>query len=141
MVLSIISYLGKSESKYVVVPLITIILGLVLRLICQSDKFVYSHREYFYWAPNLLTSALLVIFLDYCNHSQVMIPNKDAYVDGVMTAFIVWFCTLFIVIEVIRKWGWSIVAGRPRPTLLGGIIVPDAIGIMLLYSVLLIMES
>lgn len=70
-----------------------------------------------------------------------MIPNKDAYVDGVMTAFIVWFCTLFIVIEVIRKWGWSIVAGRPRPTLLGGIIVPDAIGSMLLYSVLLIMES
>lgn len=83
MVLSIISYLGKSESKYVVVPLITIILGLVLRLICQNDKFVYSHREYFYWAPNLLTSALLVIFLDYCKHSQVVIPNKDEYVDGV----------------------------------------------------------
>ena len=32
------------------------------------------------------------------------IPD-DAYVDCVMTAFIVWFCTLFIVIEVIPSRG------------------------------------
>lgn len=141
MTLSVISYLGKPESKYIVVPLITIILGLVLRLVCQNDKFAYSHREYFYWAPNLLTSALLVIFLDYCNHSQIDIPNKNLYVESVITAFMAWFCTLFIVIGIIRKWGWFDCNGRPRPTLLGGILVPDAIGVMLLYAVLIIMKS
>lgn len=141
MVLSVIGYLGNPESKYVVVPLITIILGLILRLVCQNDKFVYSHREYFYWAPNLLTSALLVIFLDYCNHSQSVIPNKDEYVDSVVTAFMVWFFTLFLEMGLIRKWGWDVVNGKPRPSLIGGIVAPDVIGIILLYAVLRIMKS
>lgn len=139
MLLSIIGYLGQPDSKYVVVPLITIILGLVLKKTCQNDKYLYSYREYFYWAPNLLSSSLLVIFLDYCN--KKLEDKTQEYMDSLMSAFVLWVVTLLSIIFIIRKWGWRDgLLGKPSPTILGGILVPNIICVVMLFAVLKIMS-
>lgn len=136
--LSVISFLSKPDSKYVVVPLITIVFGLFLKKTCQNDKYIYSYREYFYWAPNLLSSSLLVVFLDYCNKSKYSI----SYMDNVISAFVLWVITMLLVIFVVRTWGWrKDLSGKIMPTILGGIIVPNFICIVLLFAVLNIMMS
>lgn len=138
MFLDIIGYLGKTESRYVVVPLITIFFGLFLKRTCQNDKFLYSNREYFYWAPNLLSSSLLVVFLDYCNRGHV--KSNSEYMDRVISAFILWVVTMLLVIWIIRTWGWQKgLNGKISLTIVGGILFPNIICIVLLFAVLNIM--
>lgn len=140
MLLSIIGYLAKPESKFVVVPLITIVFGLFLKRTCQNDRFIYSYREYFYWTPNLLSSSLLVVFLDYCNNGHIKQPAS--YMDNVISAFVLWVITMLLVIWIIRTWGWrKDLYGKITPTILGGILVPNVICIVLLFAVLNIMMS
>ena len=137
----IVEYLGKSSSRYVVVPIITIVVNIAIKYICQNDKYNYSLREYGYLAPQLSTTALLVVFLDFCTNVH-HVENAEIYSMKVIVAFLIWLIVMWVMMIIIRKLGWfRDFDGKIKPTLWCGIIIPDVVGLLLLFVMLNIMTT
>lgn len=60
--MDVISILQDSDSKFIVMPMVAIIAGIFIRILCQNDKVDKSKRDWFYWAPSLLVSMFFLIF-------------------------------------------------------------------------------
>ena len=56
--MDVISILQDSDSKFIVMPIVAIIAGILIRILCQNDKVDKSIRDWFYWSPSLLVSLI-----------------------------------------------------------------------------------
>ena len=135
MNIDLLSLLSNSDAKYVVVPSISLVLSTFYRYYCQNDKYASMSWDLFYWGPNLLTTALLLIFLDYaayCNAEKTIERSKDY--GNLMLEYLILF---LIVTLLIRKKGWKAneIDGI-RHSHFWGIVLPDIIGILYLYYIL-----
>ena len=65
------------SSKYFIIPLVSMMATLLLKISCQNDNVIKSKRELFYWAPSLITSNFILIFSEYSRYSSISIEKQD----------------------------------------------------------------
>lgn len=131
----IVSYLSAPDAKYVVVPIITIVLSTFVKYFCQNDKYAVLSWDLFYWGPNLMTTALLLIFIDYavCCNSGMSPDNAKNYGN----LLFVYFLLFIIMTLLIRKKGWKADGtGKVRHAHVYGVVLPDLMGFVYLYYIL-----
>ena len=68
--------LTSPEARYLVVPIITLLLANLAKFFCQKDSAI--SRESFYWGPNIVMSAILILFVDFSNRILYE-TNKTAF--------------------------------------------------------------
>lgn len=137
----IVSFSIMPLAKFVVIPVVTIALGSLIRYLCDRGKSQLPVWEYFYWGPNLITSALLIAFVDFCNNIvSIEEITKDIVLSSVNSGL--WIIIQFVIaatciIGIVHKWGWKSYRGRnPSHSLWLGIIIPDIIGFIFLFLIL-----
>ncbi len=132
MDIDILSLLSDTNAKYFVVPSVSLALSAFLKYFCQNDKYAALSWELIYWGPNLMTTALLLIFIDYGAHANIGGGSKN-YGNLVFTYIIL----LIGMTLLIRKKGWKANGiNEVRHAHFFGIILPDIIGFAYLYYIL-----
>lgn len=123
---------------YFVIPLVTVVLSVFLKMVSRNDKFVFFKKEDL--AVGLeISLASLIIFLTYCTTivsnirtetnpgvSQ-MIKNKLMHAPWIILAMVI---GMWGVSTVVRKLGWK---SEDNMSWFWGIIVPFVFGIICLY--------
>ena len=132
--MDVISILQDSDSKFIVMPIVAIIAGILIRILCQNDKVDKSIRDWFYWAPSLLVSNFILI----CSEFSKNIGNEDISKNSLNALVINIIFTIAICI-FIRKFGWNF--REKYLTWWCGIIWPNAGSVLLMYIVLKTMRS
>lgn len=128
--------LTSPEARYLVVPIITLLLANLAKFFCQKDSVI--SRESFYWGPNIVMSAILILFVDFSNRILYE-TNKIAFSIHVMTALGICILILLGMIAFIKVWGWEIDRYDKTKYRIGkycGVIIPDLIGFATLYIIL-----
>lgn len=133
---SLLLYLSSPEARYIVVPVITLLLANLAKYFCQKDSSI--SRESFYWGPNIVMSAILIIFVDFSNRI-LLEQNKMAFSIHVMTALGICILILLGMMAFIRVWGWETDKYDKTKYRIGkycGVLIPDLIGFATLYIIL-----
>lgn len=133
--------LSMPISRYVIIPIAIVIISNWIKYIFPNDKYARFSREAFYWGPDLITSALLTSLVDfsgslYLGNSQLQNDTHSNILFTIITFFIITCIMSFC----IRKFGWSDETNGMKQNLIGGIIIPDFLGIALLYIDFLILR-
>ena len=135
MDIDILSLLSDTNSKYFVVPSVSLALSTFLKYFCQNDKYAALSWELFYWGPNLMTTALLLIFLDYAAYCNAEITTEKSKDYG--NLMFIYIVIVFFMMLLIRKKGWKPNSiGGVRHAHVLGIILPNIIGFAYLYYIL-----
>lgn len=132
MDIDILSLLSDANARYFVVPTISLVLSAFLKYFCQNDKYAAMSWELFYWGPNLMTTALLLIFIDYGANANIDGGSKNY--GNLMFTYILLLVGMTL---LIRKKGWKADGIKEiRHARFLGIILPDIIGFAYLYYIL-----
>lgn len=140
----IILFLGSSLARYIFVPLVTIVIGTIIKWFSRNDRFDYSSKSLWFWGPDLITSALILLFVDCSSQFSLMATNEiDPLV--LLKAFIAFIlCLLYIaiILFLIRKKGWKETKPGVPPELkiACGLVFPNMIGVLALISVYFLMK-
>lgn len=132
-----LDFLSSPLAKFFFVPLITILVGLFIKVSSVNDKFKTDIKEWFFLGPDLISAGLLLVFVELCNNlQQTTMTSTDN--SGIVIALVL--CTLSILFMpfLIRKYGYV-----EQPFTQGyshhfwwGIIIPDIWGLAVLFSIL-----
>ena len=132
--MDLISILQNPESKYIVMPLVSIVAGIVVKVLCQNDQIAKSLKDWFYWTPSLLASNFILI----CREFSDCLGQAD-YSKNCLNALLINVIFSIAICIFIRKLGWNI-----RRNYLGwwcGIILPNLFSVLLMYVVLKTLQS
>ena len=128
--------LSTPEARYFVVPIITLLLANLAKFFCQKDS-VFS-RESFYWGPNIVMTAILIVFVDFSNRIMSE-PDKISFSIHTMTALGLCFVILIGMMAFIKLCGWDNDEKdktKYRIRKWRGVVIPDLLGFMTLYIIL-----
>lgn len=132
-----IDFLSSPLAKFFFVPLITIIVGLFIRVSSINDKYKIDTKECFFLGPDFISAGLLLVFVELCNSFQAggaFVGNSS----GIVTSLVLCFLSILFMPFWIRKFGYMeepITHGYSHH-LLKGIIIPDVWGLAVLYCIL-----
>ena len=127
--MDLISYLIHPNAKYVVVPVISLVLSTLIKYYSQNDKYAVVSWDLFYWSPNLMTTALLLIFINFGAGEKEHSGN----------AFAIFLVVFLLMTLLIRKKGWvTDPSNQVKHSRIWGIIIPNIIGLAFLYYILTI---
>lgn len=132
--MDIISILQNPESKYLLMPIVSIVAGIAIKILCQNDKVERSLKDLFYWAPSLLVSNFILV----CSEFSKNIGNESFSKNSFNALTINVIFTVAICI-FIRKLGWNL--RKNYLSLWCGIIWPNVFSVLLMYVVLKTMQS
>lgn len=132
-----IDFLSSPLAKFFFVPLITIIVGLFIRVSSINDKYKIDTKECFFLGPDFISAGLLLVFVELCNSFQSARASVDNS-SGIVTALVLCFLSILFMPFWIRKQGY-----KEEPITHGfshhlwkGIIIPDIWGLVVLYCIL-----
>lgn len=137
MVNDIITFFGTPAARFIGVPILTLSVSILLKLFSKS-KIVLDDRNLFYLGNNLSTTAILVLFVEFCNAATD--KNTEQLIKLFFVFIFVAFVS-FIMTQFIRSLGWEErkVIGGLQLSLWCGIIIPDIVGAgMLLISLIVL---
>lgn len=133
---TIINWFGTPEAKFVGIPIITLVVSISLKL-CSKPKIGWSDRNLFYLGNNISTSAILLLFIEFCNVA------RERYIDKIITIFLTFVIVIiiaFAMTQFIRSNGWeNSLTNRIQLKIVRGIIIPDLVGFLLLLTCLIIL--
>lgn len=123
---------------YFVIPLVTVVLSVFLKMVSRNDKFVFFKKEDL--AVGLeISLASLIIFLTYCTTiasniktetnpgASEMVKNKLMQAPWIILTMVI---GMWGVSTIVRKLGWK---SEDNMSWFCGIIVPFVFGIICLY--------
>lgn len=132
-----IEFLSSSLAKFFFVPLITIIVGLFIKVSSVNDKYKTDTKEWFFLGPDLISAGLLIVFVELCNSLQLS-NAVEGNNSGVVSALVLCFLSILLMPFWIRKTGYE-----EQPIMHGfshhfwrGIIIPDIWGLAVLFFIL-----
>lgn len=133
----IIAFFGTPTARFIGVPILTLTVSIFLKLFSKS-KIVLDDRNLFYLGNNLSTTAILLLFVEFCNAAT------DKNTDQLIKVFLVFIFVAFVsfcMTQFIRSCGWEErkVIGGFQLTLWCGIIIPDIVGAGLLFISLIVL--
>lgn len=130
--MNLVEYLRDPDSRYILIPVVTAVLSVFAKLVCQNDKVEADKRwDLLYLAPNLLMSNFIVICGDY---SKVVEPSRQQLLnDMCFSALLLNIGMSVLIFYFIRKWGWDF--NRKTLRLWRGILIPDLISLGVMYMV------
>lgn len=132
--MNIAELLREPNSKYLLIPLATAILGVLAKVISQNDKIGLKHPiELFYLAPNLLVANFILIICEFSKYSLIEFEKQQAFSDACVSALLLNIGATFALTFWIRKLGWNHHTGNLKPWL--GILIPDFLVIVVMYFV------
>lgn len=123
----------EPASKYFIIPLVSMMATLLLKISCQNDNVVKSKIELFYWAPSLITSNFILIFSEYSRYSSISIEEQMKFSDDCMNSLVLNLVFGFLITLYIRKNGWK---RNGSLSLYHGVIIPDVAAFILMYIVM-----
>lgn len=130
--MDLISVLQTPESKFVLMPIVTIIAGVIIKQLCQNDKIDKSSRDLFYWTPNFLVSNFILICGEFSNHIDKV--EQLEFTRSCFNAMILNVVGGAFICLWIRRWGWNVNQNYLR--VWRGIFIPNVYAIILMYVVL-----
>lgn len=132
-----IEFLSSPLAKFFFVPLITILVGLFIKVSSVNDRYKVDTKEWFFLGPDLISAGLLIVFVELCNRLQQSAPIVDN-LSGIVTALVLCVLSILLMPFWIRKVGYieqPITQGFSHH-LLTGIILPDLWGVIVLFVIL-----
>ena len=132
-----LEFLSSPLAKFFLVPLITILIGLFIKVSSVNDKFKTDTKEWFFLGPDLISAGLLLVFVELCNNlQQTSMSSTDN--SGIVIALVLSTLSILLMPFWIRKFGYV-----EQPIIQGyshhfwrGIVVPDIWGLAVLFSIL-----
>ncbi len=137
---NIFSIVGCPMAKYFVVPVISTVVGMMLKYSCMNDEMSKFNRDLFYWGPNLMATTLLIICVEYYSKMSLItdVKKQNDFSSNCINSLLLTFAVIYVVNLLIRKKGWDKEANQW--SMWGGIILPNAICFLLMLFVMLILN-
>lgn len=140
-----LQFLGSSLAKFFFVPILTVVLGMVIKVSSSNDKMRINGRELFFLGPDLLSAGFLLVFVELCNSIQnnITVANGSmvGFNTGLLTALLLCIVSLLLMPLWIRKLGYQNTRFPwVQHKLWLGIIIPDLWGCALLFGILKLLE-
>ena len=137
------SFISLPITRYLFIPIITVIIGTWARYSSQNDKYDLAKRDLFYWSHDIIVSGFIVVFVDFannCSASGTTVPVT--IILKFIGCLFVCLSGLIVVGFIIRKFGWE----KPIPAIVRlhlwkGIIIPNVIAVSVLWIIFKIMQS
>lgn len=136
LVLTIVSFLTTSLARFFVVPIITIAIGSFLKYFCVPEQHQRFDKNFFYWGPSFIATAVLLLFVDFSTTIQNHPEELQSYCLSLVPALISTVFFSVLIIFVIKKYAWRY--GRMSSEdveFLPGILIPDLLGIIMLFFI------
>ena len=143
--IDIISLLTSSTAKFIIAPLLTIVLGNALKLLCQDRTMKSPWRNYFYCGPNALSAAFLISLVDVCSKANKFTSIENAiqidrvFINNLLLLVIVFVVSVPLMISLLQRYGWKNdqygYKIRWR-----GIFLSDIIGLIVLFITLSLLK-
>lgn len=141
----IIDFIFSPVGRVVCVPILTIVMGNVIKYLGTNDRYACVTKDMFCWAPDFVVASFILLYQNFYTNIRF-----GAVVDSELT--MLFFFTLFanilfsmLIITILRKYGRVSLGKRKNKindtelTLWGGIIIPDFLGALMLLTNLLVM--
>lgn len=139
---SVFLILSSAFARFILLPLMVVAVGAFYKYFCQNDKHSDFSRKLFYWGPDLCISGLLALIVDFsCNLGNLPQQEINSYHSKILFLVILCGIIMFILSLIIRKFGFKKTDMGYDYHLIWGIILPDAIGLFLLFLIYKIIES
>ena len=141
-----VSLLSDQITKFVFAPLLTIVIGNALKLLCQNKNMITPWRNYFYWGPNAFSAALLISMMDICSKANKYFEAGEKLIisryvfNNVFLLCLVFFAAFFLMYTLLRKYGWEEDRFGYRIRWGRGVVLSNAIGFVVLYIALSILK-
>lgn len=136
LLLTIVSFLTTSLARFFVVPIITICIGSFLKYFFVPEQFQRFDKNFFYWGPSFIATAVLLIFVDFSTTIQNNPSELQNYCLSLVPALISTVFFSVLIIFVIKKYAWR--HGRYNSEdieFLRGILIPDLLGVLMLFFI------
>lgn len=134
-------FLSTPLAKFLILPIATIVLGNIFKLLCQDTNMKSPWRNYFYWGPNAIVAAFLLSFVDICNRISSAPVYNGCITLGVdflyrfILVLLIFVSVPIAMATLLHKYGWEKVEYGYRIRLWRGIILSDVLGFFVLYIV------
>ena len=135
-------YLGSPLAKFFFVPLLTAILGLIIKVSSVNDKYPLELSEWFFLGPDMISAGFLLVFVELCNAIQRNLEDGTQEFTGIIVSLLLCVASLIVMPLVIRKLGCKdIPTAGFRHKIWWGIVLPDLWGVGLLYGILVLLSK
>lgn len=132
--MNIAEILRQPESKYMLIPLATAILGVLAKVISQNDRIgIKRPIELFYLAPNLLVANFIMIICEFSKYNLIAPSEQMKFNDACISALLLNIGATFALTFWIRKIGWEERTNKLKKW--KGIIIPDFLSIVVMYFI------
>jgi hypothetical protein len=141
----IIDFVFSPIGRIVCIPILTIVMGNIIKYLGTNDRYASVTKDMFCWAPDFVVASFILLYQNFYTNIRL-----EAIVDSELT--MLFFFTLFanimfsmLIITILRKFGRVSLGKRNNKindtelTLWGGIIIPDFLGALMLLTNLLVM--
>lgn len=126
--------LRDPNSKYLIIPLITTILGVFAKTISKNDRILKKRWiENLYLAPNLLVSNFVFICCELSKYSLIEPELQPQFNDMCISALLLNIGCSALICMGIRYFGWNEDEKQLRKW--RGILLPDLASIGVMYLV------
>ena len=140
--MSIYIFLTMPISKFVIAPLLTILIGNTFKLASQRKTWKLSKKEYFYIGPNTLAAGFLLSLIE-LSHRLKILFNESTGVIEIPTEMIDTFSILALIFlliphgmsKFVKKYGWTKSGRSSELDWIWGVAFPDAVGLTVLFIV------
>lgn len=137
-----IQILSSPIFQYLILPLLTTLLTIILKIASKNDSLLLFKREDFAVGIDLSATSLLILMskcaivagiLNQNNVDRDVVSNGSELLLEMIIIFIGMFIGLFALTIIVRRIGWH--KEQQRLKIFWGIILPDIIGVIYLIIV------
>lgn len=141
----IIDFVFSPLGRIVCIPILTIFMGNIIKYLGTNDKYARVTKEMFCWAPDLVVASFILLYQNFYTNIRLGMSVDGEQIMLFLSTLFVNILLSMLIITILRKFGRVSTGKRKNKineaelTLWGGIIIPDALGAVMLLTNLLVM--